>query len=161
MPPPNRKLIRRMTAKAVELTGLQMPENAMVSISFVGDRLMARINRDYVGHSGTTDVISFCYCEDDMFDIEDEVAVELFICADTARREGAARKDSSYAREVVLYIVHGLLHATGEDDLSPEPRKRMRRRERQVMKKLESEFEFEQIFPEYIVGNVSLNKGSL
>tara|TARA_B100000609_G_C17096648_1_gene372287 strand:- start:53 stop:505 length:453 start_codon:yes stop_codon:yes gene_type:complete len=150
-----------MTAKAVNLAGLLLPEKSLVSINFVGDRMMARINREYVGHTGTTDVISFCYCEDDMFDIEDEVAVELFICADTAKREGEARKDSSYAREMVLYIVHGLLHAAGEDDLSPEPRKRMRRRERQIMKKLKENYDFDKIFPEYVNRDVSLNKGSL
>lgn len=161
MPPPSRKQIRKMTARAVELAGLNLPENALVSLNFVGDRMMAHVNLEYVGHTGTTDVISFCYCEDDMFDIEDEVAVELFICADTARREGEARKDSSYAREMVLYIVHGLLHAAGEDDLSPEPRRRMRRRERQVMKKLEEDYDFNKIFPEYSIRDVSLNKDSL
>ena len=148
MPPPNRKLIKKMVTRATELSGLELPENAIVAISFVGDQLMARINEDYVGHSGTTDVISFCYCEDDMFDSEEEVAVELFICADTARREGENRVKSSYAYEMILYIVHGLLHAAGEDDLSPVPRRRMRMRERQVMKILGDEFNMSEVFPE-------------
>ena len=116
MPPPNRKLIKKIVHRATELANLSLPDNAVVALSFVGDRTMARVNREYVGHSGTTDVFSFCYCEEEMFDIEDEVAVELFICADTARREGNARSDSNYACEMTLYIVHGLLHASGEDD---------------------------------------------
>ena len=138
-----------MVKRATELSRLQALDNSIISVAFVGDRTMARINQDYVGHIGTTDVISFCYCEDEMFDAEEEVAVELFICADTARREGLARKDSSYAAEMTLYIVHGLLHAAGEDDLSPVPRKRMRRREREVMRQLACEFNFNEIFPEY------------
>ena len=66
---------------------------------------------------------------------------------DAARREGEKRADSSYSREVVLYIVHGLLHSAGEDDLSPAPRRRMRRREREVLAGLEPEFDFTALFP--------------
>jgi probable rRNA maturation factor len=142
-------MIKKMVTRATELAKLPLPDNAVVAVTFVGDRMMARINREYVGHTGTTDVISFCYCEDEMFDIGEEVAVELFICADTARREGQARTDSNYAAEMTLYLVHGLLHAAGEDDLSPAPRRRMRRREREVMQKLKEEFDFAEIFPEY------------
>ena len=77
-----------------------------------------------------------------------EAAVELIICVDAALREGATREDSSYARELVLYLVHGLLHSAGEDDLSPGPRRRMRRREREVLEALEKEFDFQAVFPE-------------
>ena len=73
--------------------------------------------------------------------------MELLICLDAARREGEKRADSSYSREVVLYIVHGLLHSAGEDDLSPAPRRRMRRREREVLAGLEPEFDFTALFP--------------
>ena len=96
---------------------------------------MARANAEFVGHEGTTDVITFSY-----FD-------ELIICIDAALREGAAREDSSYSREMVLYLVHGLLHSAGEDDLSPGPRRRMRRREREVLAGLEKEFDFAAVFP--------------
>ena len=48
---------------------------------------------------------------------------------------------------MVLYLVHGLLHSAGEDDLSPGPRRRMRRREREVLAGLEKEFDFAAVFP--------------
>ena len=117
-----------------------------IEISFVGDRLMAGVNMDALGHEGTTDVITFAYLEDGEL-LPDEVAVELLICADFAWREGLARSKSSYARELALYIVHGLLHSAGEDDLDAVSRRRMRGREREVMAKLESEFDFTKIFP--------------
>jgi probable rRNA maturation factor len=107
---------------------------------------MAEINENYVGHEGTTDVITFCYLESDDELFDGDIAVDLFVCPDVAEREGAKRKDSTYARELALYIVHGLLHSAGEDDLDAVSRKRMRRREREVMKKLEKEFVFENIF---------------
>lgn len=119
-----------------------------LDVRFVGDRAMTRANREYVGHEGTTDVITFSYFDDPASLFPGEAAVELIICIDAALREGAAREDSGYSREMALYLVHGLLHCAGEDDLSPGPRRRMRRREREVLTALEKEFDFAAVFPE-------------
>jgi probable rRNA maturation factor len=139
-----------MIQRTAQMVKLPLPSEdeceLAVNIAFVADRTMARVNSDYVGHEGTTDVITFNYLESDEPLFDGDVAVDLFICADVAEREGAARADSSYARELALYIVHGLLHAAGEDDLDPVSRKRMRRREREVMKVLGKEFNFNDIF---------------
>lgn len=107
---------------------------------------MAAVNSDFVGHEGTTDVITFNYLEGDCG--EDDVAVELLICTDVAERVGLQRKDSDYARELVLYLVHGLLHCAGYDDLEPESRRKMRAAERRVLKILTDEFNFTEIFKE-------------
>ncbi len=107
---------------------------------------MAGINKDFVGHEGTTDVITFCYLEGDEPLFAGDIAVDLFIGVDCAEREGAKRDNSSYARELILYIVHGLLHSAGENDLDGVSGKRMRRREREVMAVLEKEFDIEAIF---------------
>ena len=133
-----------MIKRATKLSGLDVGENQEVSVTFVGPRTIAQINKDYVGHEGVTDVISFCYIEDDDLG-EDDTAVDLVICVDVAAQEGETRDDSSYADELILYIVHGLLHAAGEDDLSEEPRKRMRMREHEVMSQLKKEFIFSDI----------------
>jgi len=135
-----------MILRAAQLTRLPVERNLIINIAFVNDRAMAKINEDFVGHEGTTDVITFCYLEGDDELFDGDIAVDLFICADIAEREGAKRKNSNYARELTLYIVHGLLHSAGEDDLDAVARKRMRRREREVMKVLEKEFKFETIF---------------
>ncbi len=106
---------------------------------------MGRVNEDYVGHSGVTDVISFNYSESDDFLDEEEVMVEIIICVDVALKEGNERENTDYQEELVLYIVHGLLHTVGEDDLSDEPRKQMRIREQEVMTQLKLEFDFNKI----------------
>ena len=116
----------------------------MISATFVGPRSMAKINEDYVGHEGVTDVISFCYIEDGDLE-DDDTAVDLVICVDVALQEGDERPESSYEDELILYIVHGLLHASGEDDLTDEPRKQMRIREHEVMTQLRKEFVFTDI----------------
>jgi len=135
-----------MILRMAQLTQLPVERDLVINIAFVNDRAMAKINEDFVGHTGTTDVITFCYLDGDDVLFDGDIAVDLFICVDVAEREGAKRKNSSYARELALYIVHGLLHSAGEDDLDDVSRKRMRRREREVMKVLEKEFKFETIF---------------
>jgi probable rRNA maturation factor len=135
-----------MILKAAQLTRLPLERDLIINIAFVNDREMAKINEDYVGHKGTTDVITFCYLDGDDELFDGDIAVDLFVCADVAEREGAKRRNSTYARELTLYIVHGLLHSAGEDDLNAASRKRMRRRECEVMKELEKEFKFENIF---------------
>jgi probable rRNA maturation factor len=130
------------------LAGLPDDFDWELDVRFVGDRAMTLANREYVGHEGTTDVITFSYFDDPDSLFPGEAAVELIICIDAALREGAAREDSSYPREMALYLVHGLLHSAGEDDLSPGPRRRMRRREREVLGELEKEFDFAAVFPE-------------
>lgn len=134
-----------MISRAAEIIKLPVGTEQELNIVFVNGRTMARINRDFVGHRGLTDVITFNYLEDDLE--AGEVAIELLICPEVAQQEGGCRKNSSYAREMVLYIVHGLLHCSGYDDLEPEQQRRMRRAERRVMGYLEKEFDFTEIFP--------------
>ena len=76
---------------------------------------------------------------------EETEDVEVYVCPDVARRE-ARKRGLPYSREVTLYMAHGLLHAAGEDDLVPEKKRRMRRREKQVLAALENNCNFERIF---------------
>ncbi|WP_176012251.1 rRNA maturation RNase YbeY [Victivallis sp. Marseille-Q1083] len=118
-----------------------------LNLIFVDDREMCRANSDYVGHEGTTDVITFCYLAEPESLFPGDIGIELILCADAAEREGAKRRNSSYSRELLLYLVHGLLHSAGEDDLDPVSRRRMRRREREVMKVLLQHYDPAELFP--------------
>lgn len=146
-PRPKKSELTRLARRAAELAGLPMDFDWDLNIRFVGDRAMTQANEEFVGHEGTTDVITFSYFDDAETFFPGEPAVELIICLDAANREGEKRTDSNYSREVALYIVHGLLHAAGEDDLSPGPRRKMRRREKEVMTQLEQEFNLILLFP--------------
>jgi rRNA maturation RNase YbeY len=172
-----------MAVRIMELAKLDFEDNQILSINFVGPKVISKINEQFVAHQGITDVISFDYREEDSEKnisgstdsgvvelsssnlyskgdekiqkpdldlhnklLEEEVAGELFIYPGVAYLEGQKRKKSYFAYEMTLYIVHGVLHLTGEDDLDPVSRSRMRRRERFIMKKLTSEFDLRKIF---------------
>ena len=75
---------------------------AELSVILVSDRRMAELHSRFLNLPGPTDVITFQHGE-------------IFISAETARRN-ARRFGNSLARELCLYIAHGLLHLHGLDD---------------------------------------------
>ena len=131
--------------RIVELANLNLTKDQIISISFVGPETMKQINRQFVNHTGLTDVISFDYRDDDLSQ-NSEIAAELIIHPGMAVLEASRRKHSSFAYEMVLYLVHGILHIAGENDLSPNERTRMRRKERKIIEELKKQFSFETIF---------------
>jgi probable rRNA maturation factor len=94
-----------------------------LSIALVDDAGITPVNEQFVGHTGPTDVISFRY---DPLPGQPHTGAELVINAQRAREE-ARRRRLEPARELALYLAHGVLHLTGEDDASPAQRARMQR----------------------------------
>jgi rRNA maturation RNase YbeY len=87
---------------------------------------MLRANRDHLGRTGVTDVISFPHLP---LPGETPAALrgDVIVNAQLAVEEGPARGGA--VRELALYIAHGLDHLAGASDASPAGRRRMRRRE--------------------------------
>ena len=143
-PAPSRTRLRRMTAAAAELAGLHDVPGG-VCVSFLSPAGIERVNEDFLGHHGPTDVISFDYHTEDDPGFADETdvsgaaddgdadpSVELIVCPAVAY-EQAMKRGLPYAEEVALYVAHGLLHAAGYDDLNPKAKRVMRRAEKRVM----------------------------
>ena len=148
-PRPERKQILRLASAAAEVTGSGI--RSLLSLSWVSESEMAEINQAFVGHTGPTDVICFDYRQSadvlpETGDGADDIEVEIIICPAVAARE-AARRSLPYSRELALYLVHGLLHAAGEDDLKPELKKVMRRREAASLRRLSEQFNLDTVFP--------------
>jgi len=87
------------------------------------------ITVDLVG-DGASDVES-CDDGEDTHTPDGEVFVSL-----TRAREVAERRGHSLARETSLYVVHGVLHLCGHDDIDDAPRLAMRHAEREVLRAL-------------------------
>lgn len=103
--------------------------SAEISVALVDDAEIHRVNRDFLGHDYPTDVVSFVLNEDaDGGCLEGELVVSTETAKREARSHGWLPED-----EVVLYVVHGLLHLCGYDDLTDDARPIMRQRERQVL----------------------------
>ncbi|HEX7896575.1 MAG TPA: rRNA maturation RNase YbeY [Planctomycetota bacterium] len=95
-----------------------------LSIAFVTDAAIRRVNRRFLGHDWATDVISF--------PLGTDLLGELVISAPYARAE-ARKRGISEKEELLRYVIHGILHLQGYDDHAPADRKRMwARQEREV-----------------------------
>lgn len=86
---------------------------ARVDARVLGDAAMSAAHRKFMDIDGTTDVMSFP--AHDESDAAAEVEADLLIGAEVAVREASARGHSP-EREILLYAVHGTLHACGFRD---------------------------------------------
>ena len=108
------------------LEKLGKPENTEVSITFVDDDEIARLNEQYRGKVGPTDVLSF-ECDNDpmpeeAFDLGEEPVYELgdiVIAVDVAERQTSIY-GTSFEREITILTIHGLLHLCGYDHVTDE-----------------------------------------
>lgn len=88
-----------------------LPQLAEVEVILVSDRVSAQVHLDFSGVAGATDVITFQHGE-------------LVISPATAERAGHAHSEP-FLRELLRYVVHGLLHLNGHLDGTPPTRRRM------------------------------------
>ncbi len=86
-----------------------------VRVRVVGDAEMAAAHLEFCDVEGTTDVLTFDMSSERDADGRPVLDVDILACADEAARQGAAR-GHSLERELLLYIVHGLMHCLGHDD---------------------------------------------
>ncbi|HWB20270.1 MAG TPA: rRNA maturation RNase YbeY [Phycisphaerales bacterium] len=102
-----------------------------VSILVTDDSQMRKLHRKYKGENTTTDVLTFCASEDDRSGAE-QFPIDIVICADEAARRSRELGHSIY-RELLLYVVHGLLHCVGYDDHTTKQSARMHREEDRIL----------------------------
>ena len=115
-----------------------VPAHAEVSVTFVSNDELARLNKEYRGMEGPTDVLSF-ECDN----IDDEVSQaagedalyelgDIVIAPDVA----AAQSDdygTSIVEEFELLLVHGILHLCGMDHVEDAEAEVMEAREQEIL----------------------------
>jgi probable rRNA maturation factor len=106
---------------------------ADLEIVFLDDAAIRKLNRAYKGESVPTDVLSFGIDRREFG--EKKFLGEIFISLDTARRN-AKIFGAAFEEEVVLYVIHGILHLFGYDDLTAVERARMSRKQERILKAL-------------------------
>ena len=83
--------------------------NALVSITLLDTRSMARMNKQHIGHTGATDVISFGFTRATP---TDPVVGDIYISPDVARDNARASR-VTIREELTRLVVHGVLHILG------------------------------------------------
>ncbi len=110
------------------LRQLRQP-HAEVSILFLGDRAMRRLNRTYRRKDQTTDVLAFAACEAGTIRSHLYGLGDVVVSVPTARRQARAA-GHSLDQELILLLAHGILHLCGYDhERSPQEARRMFRKQ--------------------------------
>jgi probable rRNA maturation factor len=145
----NRQRTRRVNVRRLKGIIAALFEELKISegelgVSLVGAREMTRVNETFLQHKGSTDVITFDHAEDAQPAGSRPLHGELFVCVDEAIRQ-ARRFKTAWQSEVVRYIVHGVLHLLGHDDLRKDRRRKMKREENRLVRWLAQKISLAQI----------------
>lgn len=151
--PVDTRLLRAITQTLLE-EWLELP-GYEIAIHLVSATRMAELNERHLGHEGSTDVITFDHSVPEMQpdpamreeagEATEESAEgeegagrltgEIFISIQDAI-DFAKVHTTTWQTEVVRYVVHGILHLMGYDDLEPEARRKMKQEEHRLVRKL-------------------------
>ena len=169
----NRQRTKKINARLLEqIVGGLFAElkitDAELGINLVGAREMTLVNETFLQHEGSTDVITFDHADAGRArhsvraDKRGKMPAssktpggahgvtrptlhgELFVCVDEAVLQ-AKQFGTSWQSEVVRYVVHGVLHLLGHDDLRAAARRTMKRAENRLVRLLAKRFSLAQL----------------
>ena len=109
--------------RKLEKRGHLKASSFSLSIVFVGVKRMRAMNKEYLNHDYVTDVLTF--------DLEENQG-EIIICPSVASVNAKVYRISTES-EIILYVIHGILHLAGFDDHSPQDILEMRRMEKVLL----------------------------
>jgi len=113
MPKLDRKSVRAwICAVAASYDGRSV---ANLNYIFCNDERILEVNREFLGHDYYTDIITFDYSEPGM------VCGDMYISLETVETN-SFKFHTSYDKELLRVIIHGVLHLCGINDKGPGER---------------------------------------
>ena len=112
-----------------------------IGLHLVNATKMAQLNEKFLGHAGSTDVITFDHSAGTN---EPVLRGEIFISIPDALAQ-ARQFRTSWPSELVRYAIHGLLHLRGYDDLQPARRREMKLEENRLLRTMTARFPLAQL----------------
>ena len=98
-----------------------------LEINFISNDAIQKINKKYLDHDSTTDIITFNYSSD-LKNIDGEIIISI----DDAKINSRKFKVSFY-EEIARLVIHGILHLLGYDDQITNDKKVMKRMENKLL----------------------------
>jgi probable rRNA maturation factor len=131
----DKKMILQIVRRVIKEEGRSAKS---LSIVLTDNRHIRDLNREYLGRNGVTDVISFPLEDLDWPDghcSNGGINGEIIASAELAVQQAQTTNTDPRA-ELMLYLVHGLLHLMGYDDRKPEQARQMHAREDVLIEEL-------------------------
>lgn len=118
--------VRKLVQSLLEYLEIDCEE---IAIYFVSEQKICALHDRFFNDPSPTDCISF--------PVDEQTLGEIFVCPKTAV-DYASKKGLDPYEEAALYIIHGILHLIGYDDLEAKERRTMRKKEKSCMRHLSS-----------------------
>jgi len=126
---------KRITSHAESVLKAMGEDNTELSLTFVDDAYIKRLNMRYRNVNAATDVLAFPMREEKGPSKSCPILGDVVISTDAAKREAYIRH-IPIQKEIFLYLTHGILHLLGYDDTTASGRTKMRRKEKELMGKI-------------------------
>lgn len=94
-----------------------------VSVLLVSDEEIQEVNKKYLGHDYSTDVLTFPLHEGSK-----PIEGEIYVSLETTERNSKLF-NNSHSDEIIRVVIHGMLHLAGYEDSSSESRDEMKKKE--------------------------------
>ncbi|ANK80411.1 MAG: rRNA maturation RNase YbeY [Rhizobiales bacterium NRL2] len=107
---------------------------AEVAVALMDDAAIGRLNAEFRGRDGPTNVLSFP-AEDDLVAGHDGMLGDIALALETARRE-AGLEEKTFEDHLCHLVVHGMLHLLGHDHQTPGEAELMEDMERRILSSL-------------------------
>ena len=104
-----------------------------VSVLFIDDAEISELNVRHLGRSGPTDVLAFPMGGPGDVNLHPEILGDVAVSAERALAY-AEEHGLNVESELSLYVIHGLLHLLGYDDVNGADARTMRRREKELLR---------------------------
>jgi probable rRNA maturation factor len=132
--------LRKLSTDVMKTLLSRLPySHPQVSLLFVDDTAMRRLNKKFRGVDRATDVLSFPMLEGKPSAGANDMPLplgDIVISLEAARRQ-SADVGHSLCKEIALLLCHGFLHLLHYDDYEPSARRRMFAGQRRLMRRLE------------------------
>lgn len=110
---------------------IQNLSSKKTSILFCSNKIIKKLNKKFFNRRAATDVIVFPL--DDTFD--SDYLGEIIISVEEAVKAGK-KYGNTWQKEMILYLIHGILHLLGYDDIQTKRRKIMGEKQEKILSEL-------------------------
>jgi rRNA maturation RNase YbeY len=107
-------------------------ESKKVSFVLSDNRFIVKLNKEYFSKNIPTDVISFNLADE----IEPDYLGEVVVSVEEAVAV-AEKLKIDWQVELLLYLIHGILHLIGFEDSTAVQRKKMAKKQREILLKFQ------------------------
>jgi probable rRNA maturation factor len=129
----HRRRIREIIKNIIQY--LKVDEKTEISILFTDDKFIKSLNKKYRGINKSTDVLTFNLEEGDLKFPEvdkNKLLGDIVVSVETAQRQ-ANNLNHNLEKELMILLIHGLLHLIGYDHEEARDNKIMQVKENEIL----------------------------